>query len=64
VAAYRIVLKSLTKGAPDVEVASNTATVTITKLVKGATYRLSITGRNSLGLGSVYSYPKVINVAK
>jgi sugar lactone lactonase YvrE len=64
VAAYRIVLKSLTKGAPDVEVASNTATVTIAKLVKGATYRLSITGRNSLGLGSVYSYPKVINVAK
>jgi hypothetical protein len=58
------VLKSLTKGAPDVEVASNTATVTIAKLVKGATYRLSITGRNSLGLGSVYSYPKVINVAK
>jgi hypothetical protein len=64
VAGYRIVLKSLTKGVKDVEVVSSTPTVVVAKLTKGASYRVSITGRNSLGLGAVYNYPTVIKIAK
>ena len=64
VAAYRVVLNSLTKGAPDVEAVATSPSVTIAKLVKGASYRLTITGRNSLGLGTVYTHTTVIKVAK
>jgi len=64
VAGYRVVLKSLTKGAKDVEVVTTTPTATIARLAKGASYRVSITGRNSLGLGAIYTYPKVIKIAK
>jgi len=64
VAAYRVVLNSLTKGAPDVEVVATSPSATIAKLVKGASYRLAITGRNSLGLGTVYAHTTVIKVAK
>ena len=63
-AAYRVVLNSLTKGAPDVEAVATSPSVTIAKLVKGASYRLTITGRNSLGLGTVYTHTTVIKVAK
>jgi hypothetical protein len=62
VSAYRVFLDSATKGAPDVELVAAGPSATIAKLVKGASYRLSITGRNSIGLGSVYSYPKVIKM--
>jgi hypothetical protein len=64
VAGYRVVLKSLTKGAKDVEVVTTTPTATIARLAKGASYRVTITGRNSLGLGAIYTYPKVIKIAK
>ena len=64
VAAYRVVLDSATKGAPDIEVVATSPSATIAKLVKGASYRLSITGRNSLGLGTVYAHSTVVKVAK
>ena len=64
VAGYRIVLKSLTKGVKDVEAVSSTPTATIARLAKGASYRVTITGRNALGLGTAYTYATVIKIAK
>ena len=58
VSGYQVVLDSATRGAPDREISVETTRATVTRLVSGASYRISITARNTLGPGAVFTQPR------